>query len=120
MGVILRLTLLFAALFPAAAFAERLPGNVVPDHYDLSFTIDLARERFSGQETIRVRVVQATSRIVLHALDLQLQDVTIGAAGSTQHATYERLIRHNPPPRAKAKLSGTLCLCTNSYRTRAC
>jgi aminopeptidase N len=87
MGVILRLALLFAALFPAAAFAERLPGNVVPEHYDLSFTIDLARERFSGQEAIRVRVVQATSRIVLHALDLQLQDVTIGAAGSTQHAT---------------------------------
>jgi puromycin-sensitive aminopeptidase len=83
----LRLTLLFAALFPASAFADRLPGTVVPDHYDLSFAIDLARERFSGQETIRVRVGQATSRIVLHALDLELQQVTIEAAGSTQNAT---------------------------------
>jgi aminopeptidase N len=86
MRLTLRLTLLFAALFPGVALAERLPGTVVPDHYDLSFTIDLARERFSGQETIRVRVVQATSRIVLNALDLDLQGVTIGTGASAQQA----------------------------------
>ena len=87
MRLTLRLTLLLAALFPGVALADRLPTTVAPDHYDLSFTIDLARERFTGQETIRVRVAQATSRIVLNALDLELQDVTIGRGSSGQKAT---------------------------------
>src|SRR5438477_92987 len=66
-----------AVLLARPAAAERLPRSVVPHHYDVAFTIDLAREQFSGQETIRVEVTQATSRIVLHALDLDLQDVTV-------------------------------------------
>ena len=35
--------------------AQRLPATVTPDHYDLAFVVDLARERFEGTETIRVR-----------------------------------------------------------------
>ena len=73
-------------LLPGAASAERLTRTVVPDHYDLSFAIDLMGERFSGEETIRVHVGETTSRIVLHALDLEIEDVTIRTSASTQKA----------------------------------
>src|ERR1700729_3528160 len=79
--------LLLAALVTTPAFAQRLPGTVVPDHYDLTFNVDLANGRFTGLETIRVRVMAPTSRVVLNALDLQLQDVTIDAEPVSQKAT---------------------------------
>jgi aminopeptidase N len=87
MRTTLALVLLATILRPAPAVAGRLPGTVVPDHYDLAFTIDLDRERFSGQETIRVNVQQATSRVVLNAVGLDLRDVTITTPSATQKAT---------------------------------
>jgi aminopeptidase N len=78
--------LLLATLVTTPALAQRLPGTVVPDHYDLTFKIDLANERFTGLETIRVRVTRPTSRVVLNALDLRLDDVTIDAAAASQEA----------------------------------
>jgi hypothetical protein len=78
--------LVCALLSAAPASAERLTRTVVPEHYDLSFTIDLMGERFSGEETIRVQVGEATSRIVLHALELEIQDVTVRTSASTQQA----------------------------------
>jgi len=66
------------------ASAQRLPVTVTPDHYDLSFVVDLAHERFDGTETIRVTVAEPTSRVVLHAVDLDLRDVTMGAGASAQ------------------------------------
>jgi aminopeptidase N len=70
---------------PAAA--QRLPTDIRPEHYDLAFTVDLARARFDGTETIRVEVAQPTARIVLHALELTLHDVTIGAGAAAQKAS---------------------------------
>src|SRR5229473_6415292 len=68
-----------ALLTALPASAQRLPTTVTPDHYDLAFVVDLTRERFDGTETIRVRVAEPTSRVVLHAVDLELREVTIGA-----------------------------------------
>ena len=34
--------------------AQRLPDNVVPESYDLTFTPDLGKAAFSGEETIHV------------------------------------------------------------------
>lgn len=70
----------------ASAFGQRLPVNVRPDHYSLAFDVDLANERFEGSETIRVRLAQPTSRIVLHALDLEFREVTIRSGGAAQSA----------------------------------
>jgi aminopeptidase N len=78
--------LLLATLVTTPALAQRLPGTVVPDHYDLTLKIDLANERFTGLETIRVRVTRPTSRVVLNALDLRFDDVTIDAAAASQEA----------------------------------
>ena len=71
------------ALSALPASAQRLPATVTPDHYDLSFVVDLAHERFDGTETIRVTVAEPTSRVVLNAVDLDLRDVTIGAGTSS-------------------------------------
>src|SRR4051812_47420492 len=81
--VFLALTLLAAV--PAAA--QRLPGGVTPEHYDLAFVVDLIHERFDGTETIRVNVAAPTTRIVLNALDIDFREVTIGAGGTAQKAT---------------------------------
>jgi aminopeptidase N len=84
----LRFSLLIGICLLAAlpASAQRLPHSVTPEHYDLAFVVDLGRERFDGTETIRVRVDEPTSRIVLHAADLALRDVNIGAGGASQRA----------------------------------
>ena len=69
------------------ALAERLPKTVLPDHYDVSFTIDLGRERFEGIETIKVQVATPTKRVVLHAVELQVREVVIGSGAARQNAT---------------------------------
>src|SRR5439155_16527267 len=75
------------ALSALPASAQRLPATVTPDHYDLSFVVDLAHERFDGTETIRVNVGEPASSVVLHAVDLDLREVTIGAGAAAQKAS---------------------------------
>ena len=79
-----------ATLTALPAAAQRLPRTVTPDHYDLGFVVDLARERFEGTETIRVQVAEPTSRVVLHAVDLELREVTIGAGAAAQKAAVSQ------------------------------
>src|SRR5437762_8349728 len=81
--------LFLAALFGAAppAAAQQLPGIVRPDHYDLSFIVDLQHERFEATATIRVHTSQPTDRVVMNALDLQIREVMIGAGPAAQKAT---------------------------------
>ena len=76
--------LLLLTALPASA--QRLPKIVTPDHYDLAFVVDLARERFEGTETIRVKVAEPTARVVLHAMELELREVTIGSGAAAQKA----------------------------------
>jgi aminopeptidase N len=76
--------LFFLACAPANA--QRLPTTVVPDHYDLAFDVDLAGARFGGTETIKLTLTEASRRIVLHALDIQFQDILVKAGGMEQKA----------------------------------
>jgi len=75
-----------AFILAAPAAAQRLPATVVPDQYDLTFAVDLDRARFEGTETIRVQVAEPTARVVLHALDIEFHDVTIGTGPAAQTA----------------------------------
>ena len=77
--------LTFVLALPAAA--QRLPTTVAPEHYVLTFTVDLAHATFEGAESIRVQVAEPTTRIVLHAVEIQFHDVTIGAGAAAQKAT---------------------------------
>ncbi|MGE3704243.1 MAG: M1 family metallopeptidase [Vicinamibacterales bacterium] len=79
--------LLAALLFlPATAGAQRLPDTVTPSHYDLAFDVDLAAARFRGEATITVRFAEAATQVLLNAVDLTFDDVTITSGGQVQAA----------------------------------
>src|SRR5262245_52417208 len=80
-----------AACLAAAplASAQRLPPGVTPVHYDLRFTLDLEHEAFEGTAGIDVNVAQATSRIVLNALELDIKEARVVAGGVSQTAKLE-------------------------------
>jgi aminopeptidase N len=79
---------IFSTVFAASdSSAQRLPGDVTPSHYDLSFDVDLANARFSGDETIRVDLSQPTRTITLNAAEITFKDVTIETSAGRQMAT---------------------------------
>ncbi|XP_063226837.1 puromycin-sensitive aminopeptidase isoform X2 [Bacillus rossius redtenbacheri] len=63
------------ATMPQPKPFERLPKNVVPKHYDLVLKPDLKTFVFEGKETIKVQVKTSTNKIVLNALDLNINNV---------------------------------------------
>jgi hypothetical protein len=77
---------MFLAAAPSAS-AQRLPAGVSPIHYDITVAPDLAAATFAGEVTIRVRLDEPASSIVLNAAEIVFQDVRITAAGTTQTAT---------------------------------
>ncbi|HVH27732.1 MAG TPA: M1 family metallopeptidase [Vicinamibacterales bacterium] len=83
-GVIAALVLLPILAPPVGA--QRLPQTVTPGHYDLSFVVDIPRQRFEGSETIHVQVSQPTRRVVLNAAELTFREVTIVSGGAMQPA----------------------------------
>ncbi len=73
----------------SAALAHRLPGNVVPESYDLKFEPSLSSATFSGEETIHVRLQKPASAIVLNSAEIEFLESTVTAEGSTQTASVK-------------------------------
>jgi aminopeptidase N/puromycin-sensitive aminopeptidase len=71
MALLRKCFLPFLLVLPVLAGAQRLPLDVVPEHYDLAFTPDLVKAVFTGQETIEVKVLKPTASITLNAAELQ-------------------------------------------------
>ncbi|MDA8343088.1 MAG: M1 family metallopeptidase [Actinomycetota bacterium] len=67
--------------------AYRLPRTVLPRHYRLELTPDLASATFSGQVAIDVEVVAPTSSVVLNAAELDITSATVRAGGTVLAAT---------------------------------
>jgi puromycin-sensitive aminopeptidase len=82
----MRALLVLMALSSAAGATSRLPGDVVPRRYELTFRPDLTRAVFEGQERIELDIKKATARVVLHSVGLTLKDVVIEAGGRRQTA----------------------------------
>ena len=76
-----------AALVAQPLWAQRLPETVVPVHYDIKVAPDLAAAKFTGEETIKVRVARPTSTIVVNAAEITFDDVTVQAGSRTEKAT---------------------------------
>jgi aminopeptidase N/puromycin-sensitive aminopeptidase len=74
-----------AAFLPASA--QRLPEVAKPESYKLTFTPDLEKASFEGDETIAIHVLKATSEITLNAVDIDFHEVTISSGGASQKAT---------------------------------
>ncbi len=78
--------LTFVALALSFAVAQRLPEVALPDNYKLTFTPDLDKATFEGDETIALHVLKPTAEITLNAADIDFHEVSITAAGATQKA----------------------------------
>src|SRR6266478_7535793 len=76
----------FALVVASAALAQRLPAVARPENYKLTFTPDLDKATFAGDETISIRFLKPTSEITLNAIDIDFQDVSITSGGATQKA----------------------------------
>ena len=58
----------------------RLPGDIIPDHYEISLDTEVHNEGirdYEGTVKINLEVVQNTSQVVLHHRDLSITDVTL-------------------------------------------
>ena len=77
----------FALLVVTFASAQRLPDVAVPENYKLLFNPDLDQAKFTGDETIAIRVLKPTSEITLNSAEIEIQDATITSGGAAQKAT---------------------------------
>lgn len=94
-----------AEVHVADAVSYRLPRTVVPEHYELTITPELAEGSFAGESRIRLRVEQPVDHIILNAIELDIHtaelESELGArlgAGIELDETEER---------ATLRLSGT-------------
>jgi aminopeptidase N len=76
----------FVVLTLSLASAQRLPEGARPENYKLTFTPDLEKAKFEGDETITLRLLKASSDITLNAVDIDFHEVTISSGGTTQKA----------------------------------
>src|ERR1700682_2852673 len=76
----------FALLVASLASAQRLPAVARPENYDLTFTPDLDKATFAGDESIAIRVLKPTSEITLNAIDIDFEEVSVTSGGGTQKA----------------------------------
>jgi len=86
MALLKKILCMAMALMPMLVAAQRLPEGVTPEHYALTFTPDLQKATFAGEETIDVQVQKATSAITLNAAELQFQEATVTQGEKTQTA----------------------------------
>jgi puromycin-sensitive aminopeptidase len=59
----------------------RLPATVTPERYELKFAPDLTNWSFTGEEKVVVHVREPVSEIVLNAAELEIDSVSLQAAG---------------------------------------
>jgi puromycin-sensitive aminopeptidase len=59
----------------------RLPTSIRPRRYAATLTLDMDAKTFSGQQTIDLELAEPSKEIILHAIALQLGEVTFRAGG---------------------------------------
>jgi len=100
--------------------AHRLPHHIVPRRYDLRLAPDLGAARFDGHVRIAGEAVQAVDQVVLHAVELQIDEAAVEDAEGRQAASVrwqpelERVVLELPRLLApgnvviEARFAGTL------------
>jgi len=75
---------------PGSVDPYRLPRHIIPHRYELRLEPDLATATFAGRETIALTITQATSVILLNAVDLTILSALLEGASRTRlEATIE-------------------------------
>ncbi|HWZ98641.1 MAG TPA: M1 family metallopeptidase [Candidatus Dormibacteraeota bacterium] len=75
-----------ACSFAWVAGAQKLPGNVKPENYEITFTPNLEKATFGGEELIRVRLEKPAKTITLNSAEIEFQEASVSAGGATQKA----------------------------------
>jgi aminopeptidase N/puromycin-sensitive aminopeptidase len=87
MPLLRKLIFIAFCIVSSCAGAQRLPGGVVPEHYSLTFTPDLAAATFSGEEDIQIQLQRPVNRaITLNSAEIQIQKATVTQGGKSQEA----------------------------------
>ena len=68
-----------------------LPGAVRPARYAIKLEPDLRQFTFKGEENIAIEVVEATSEIVLNAIEIQVESATLSKDGTVVSTKEIRL-----------------------------
>jgi len=75
-------------LLPLLAGAQRLPYGLSAKHYGLTFTPDLQKAVFSGDETLEVEVNKTATEFILNSAELEFQEATITQDNKVQPAKW--------------------------------
>jgi len=65
------------SVYSFATTPGRLPKNVVPTHYAIDLRPDLASRAVPGSEVVDIKVLAATDRVVLNAVDMVLHSASL-------------------------------------------
>lgn len=86
MVILKRIIFISCIVIAIIASAQRLPSDVAPSHYAVTFTPDLATATFGGNETIDVQVKRTASAITLNSAEIEIQKATVTQNGNSQDA----------------------------------
>ncbi|HET9034707.1 MAG TPA: M1 family peptidase, partial [Myxococcaceae bacterium] len=67
----------------------RLPRDVLPRRYQASLTLDLEARTFAGEAELMLSVEQPVRSIVLHAVELDVPQAEVYAAGRVHRARVQ-------------------------------
>jgi aminopeptidase N len=88
MALLKKFVWMILVFLPLLAIAQRLPFGLSAKHYALTFTPDLQKATFTGDETLDVEVNKASTELTLNAVDLEFQEATIIQNEKTQVAKW--------------------------------
>jgi aminopeptidase N len=88
MALLKKFVWMILVFLPLLAIAQRLPFGLSAKHYALTFTPDLQKATFTGDETLDVEVNKASTELTLNAVDLEFQEATISQNEKTQVAKW--------------------------------
>jgi puromycin-sensitive aminopeptidase len=98
----------------------RLPRSVRPRRYRLRLAPDLDANGFSGEEEVELEVLEETDRIVLNAVDLELERARLVPGWSVDEVGDEELglSLEWDPPREQVAFVASSVLAPGHYRLR--
>jgi len=59
----------------------RLPGSILPSHYDIHLNVDPNKEGFTGHEKINIDAVNETKHVIIHSNLLNITKATVMKKG---------------------------------------